>query len=319
MKKILLFVLILATGWFALERNYAAVGQWIYRNSQATEAWLYGFELKRMDIGEMELTLYQHTNPGKPVLVMLHGFSADKVVWLRFARHLTEQYQIIIPDLAGHGASPYQNEWDYSVPAQSRRVQLLLDAMHIQSAHLIGNSMGGFISADFAIRYPERTLSVTLVDPAGVFSPEPSLMQQMLASGRNPFIIQNRQQFDEFYAMTMAQPPLVPDIVLEAVSQSYQARQAQLQKMFNDVHNGNSLEQQLHKLKAPAMLWWGDQDKLLHVSATQVWQAGIDQLEVHVFEGIGHMPMLEIPSETAELYQQFLHRIHTPTHAQPEG
>lgn len=317
MKKILLFVLILSAGWFGVQRNYAAVGLWIYQNSQAAEAWLYGFELRRVDIGEMELTLYQHTNPGKPVLVMLHGFSADKVMWLRFARHLTEQYHILIPDLAGHGDSPYQSGWDYSVPAQSARVQLLLDAMQIHSAHLIGNSMGGFISADFAIRYPERSLSVTLVNPAGVYSPEPSLMQQMLAAGRNPFIIQSREQFDEFYAMTMEQPPLVPDIVLEAVSQSYQLRQARLQKMFNDVHRGDSLEQQLHALKAPAMLWWGDQDKLLHVSATQVWQAGIGQLEVHVFKGIGHMPMVEIPSDSAQLYQQFLNRISTPTQTRP--
>lgn len=306
MKKLLIFILLLAAGWFGLQRHYVAIGHWIYQNGQATEAWLYGFEPKQVDIGEMKLSLYQHQNPGKPVLVMLHGFSADKMVWLRFARHLTDQYQILIPDLAGHGDSPYQADWDYSVAAQSQRVKQLLDALQLPSVHLIGNSMGGFISADFAIRYPDRTLSVALVNPAGVQSPEPSRMQQMLASGRNPFLIQNRQQFDQFYAMTMAQPPLVPDIVLAAVAEHYQARHSQLQKMFADFHDGPGIEAKLPQLKAPALLWWGDQDQLLHVSATSVWQQGIPQLKVHIFNDIGHMPMLENPTEAARLYQQFL-------------
>lgn len=319
MKKLLLALLIVAMGWLSLQRHYAAVGHWIYQSSQQAEAWFYGFELQQVAIDEMEFTLYQHSNPGKPVILMLHGFSADKVVWLRFARHLTEHYQILIPDLAGHGDSPYQSDWDYSIAAQSDRLQQLLAALDIPAVHLIGNSMGGFISADFAIRYPQQSLSVTLVDPAGVRSPEPSAMQKMLATGRNPFIIQSREQFDQFYAMTMAQPPLVPDIVLEAVYLSYQSRQARLQKIFDDFHQSQTLEPQLHKLKAPAMLWWGSEDQLLHVSATELWQAGIEQLEVHVFEGIGHMPMLEIPSETASLYQEFLHRINTPTPAQPSG
>lgn len=306
MKILLLSLLLLAASWFGIQSHYNAVGHWIYQNGQAAEAWLYGFEKKQVDIGDMSLSLYQHSNPGKPVVVMLHGFSADKMVWLRFARHLTEQYQILIPDLAGHGDSPYQAEWDYSIPAQSKRVQQLLNALQVPSAHLIGNSMGGFISADFAIRYPQSTLSVALVDPAGVPSPKPSRMQQLLASGRNPFLIENRQQFDEFYAMTMAQPPLIPDIVLSSVAKHYQARRQQLEKIFNDFYASPSLEPELHKLSAPALLWWGDQDQLLHVSATSVWQQGIPQLKVHIFNDIGHMPMLESPTEAARLYQQFL-------------
>jgi pimeloyl-ACP methyl ester carboxylesterase len=306
MKKVLISLVLIAASWFAVHRYYIELGHWLYQNGQAAEAWWYGFERQQVDIGEMTLSLYQHSNPGKPVIVMLHGFSADKMVWLRFARHLTAQYQILIPDLAGHGDSPYQAGWDYSVPAQSRRVQQLLDAMQLQSVHLIGNSMGGFISADFAIRYPERTLSVALVNPAGVASPQPSRMQQLLASGRNPFLIDNRAQFDEFYAMTMAKPPLLPDIVLAALAENYQARQSQLENMFTDFIASPGLEPNLAALKAPALLWWGDQDQLLHVSAAEVWQQGIPQLQVHIFNGIGHMPMLEIPKQTARLYQQFL-------------
>lgn len=306
MKKVLLSFLLLAAGGFGVHRYYLDIGHWLYQNGEAAEAWLYGFEQKQVDIGEMTLSLYQHSNPGKPVIVMLHGFSADKMVWLGFARHLTEQYQILIPDLAGHGDSPYQANWDYSVTAQTARVKQLLDVMQLSSVHLIGNSMGGSISADFAIHYPERTLSVALVNPAGVTSPTPSRLQQSLASGRNPFLIESREQFDEFYAMSMEKPPLLPDIVLAAIADSYQARHNQLQKMFSDFSSSPSLEPRLAAIKAPTLLWWGDQDQVLHVSAAAVWQQGIPQLQMQIFEGIGHMPMLENPKETARLYQQFL-------------
>ena len=311
MKKVLLLAipLLLALVFGLVRGNYAACGKWLYEHAMAAEASLYGFDTEMVDIGDMTLALYHHKNPGKPVIVMLHGYSADKNVWPRFARHLTDDYEIIIPDMAGHGDSPYNAEWSYGMPAQAERLQRLLQAMNINAAHLIGNSMGGFLTATFAIHYPQMTLSATMVDPAGVMSPEPSDMFRMLAEGRNPFIVNTRKEFDEFYAMTMAQPPVVPDIVLEAVYEKYKGRHEQLNKIFADFHASDYLEERLGELKAPAMLWWGDRDRLLHVSAVPVWQAGIPQLQVHVFPGYGHMPMMEMPGTTAEIYRDFLSKL----------
>ncbi|MCA6064291.1 alpha/beta fold hydrolase [Thalassolituus marinus] len=308
MKKILLLAIpmVAALAFGIIRGNYAEVGGWIYHQAMATEASLYGFKEHQADIGDMTLSYYRNENPGKPVVVMLHGYSADKTVWLRFARHLTSDYDIIIPDMAGHGESPYSEEWSYGMPAQADRLSRLLKTLDVAAAHVIGNSMGGFLTATFAINYPQNTLSATMIDPAGVMSPEPSMMMKMLAEGRNPFIIHNRKEFDQFYAMTMEQPPIVPDIVLEAVGKKYESRREQLKKIFEDFHSSDYLEERLSELKAPAMLWWGDQDKLLHVSSVGVWQAGVPDLKVHVFEGIGHMPMVEMPGETADMYMAFL-------------
>lgn len=303
---VLISLLLLAAAGFVLKRYQVDLGHWLYQKGSAAEARCYGFILKKIDIGEMQLSAYWHNNPGKPIIVLLHGFSADKRVWLRFARHLTKQYQILIPDLAGHGDSPYQAAWDYSVPAQTARVKQLLDTLQLPLVHLIGNSMGGFICAEFAIRYPDRSLSVALFNPAGVLSPEPSRMQLLLAAGRNPFLVEDRQQFIEFYAMTMATPPLMPNMVLTAIANHYQARRSQLQKIFSDFIHSPLLEAQLATLSAPTLLCWGDQDQLLHVSAAQIWQQCIPQLQLQILPGVGHMPMLEIPKHSARLYQQFL-------------
>jgi len=51
---------------------------------------------------------------------------------------------------------------------------------------------------------------------------------------------------------------------------------------------------------------WGEQDRLLDVSSVKVWKAGIRDIKVKTWPGIGHMPMLEIPKESAGVYRQFL-------------
>lgn len=319
-KTTLLFSALLLALTFGLIRGqYAQVGHWIYSHATDLEASLYGFEQQTIDIGEMSLALYnnqpttnnQPTNNNqqhndRPVIVMLHGYSADKDVWPRFARHLSDDYHIIIPDMAGHGDSPFDPGWDYSMPAQAKRLALLLDRLGIRQVHIIGNSMGGFLSATFAIHYPQRVLSATMIDPAGVVAPELSDMARMLARGDNPFLIHNRTEFDDFYAMTMEQPPFLPDIVLEAVGQSYIERRDQLEKIFADFHASDYLDQQLHRLTAPALLWWGDKDRLLHVSSVPVWQQGVNNLQVEIWPGIGHMPMVEQPAEAADKYRHFL-------------
>lgn len=282
------------------------IGHIVFENATDTEARVYGFDQKQVDIGELTMSLYESTRQkNKPALILLHGYSADKDVWPRFARHLSDDFHILIPDMAGHGDTGFNAQWNYSAPQQAKRILALMDALNIEKAHLIGNSMGGFISAHFAKSYPERTLSATLIDPAGVRSPEPSDMEKMLTAGRNPFEIHNRKEFDEFYAMTMERPPWLPGFVLAAISEKYQARRPELLQIFNDFHSKNMLDTHLNEIQVPVLLLWGKLDRLIHFSSSTVWQAGIPNIQIVTLDGIGHMPMLEAPKRTALLYRQF--------------
>lgn len=311
MKKVLLTIAIMLAAFLAgvFNAHYAAIGGWMYNNAMSLEANLAGLEKYQADIGEMELSYLLAANPGKPTLLMLHGYSADKNVWIRFAKHFTKDYQVVIPDLAGHGETPFKQEWSYAMPAQAKRVVALLDHLGIEKAHVIGNSMGGFLTATMGVRYPERTQSVVMMDAAGVMSPEPSDLYKMLLAGKNPFIVHNRKEFDSFFAMTMHKRPFMPDIILEAVSNDYIARRDQLAKIFADFSESDYLENDLDKITMPAMVWWGDKDRLLDISAVPLWQAGIPHLQVKIFENIGHMPMMEIPKQSAQVYKEFLENL----------
>lgn len=310
MKLKLLAAGLIAAAGIAISATYPALGHWIYRDGGQAEARLYGLRSTQVAAGDAVFTVYRGgEDPGRETIVLLHGYSADRQVWVRFARHLLDRYQVIIPDLAGHGATGFVPGMDYSGPAQAQRVAAMLDTLGIARAHIAGNSMGGFISAHFALAYPQRTLSAGLIDPAGVRSPEPSDMGRLLATGRNPFEVNSRAEFDEFYAMTMARPPWLPGIVIAAMAEQYQQRRPQLAEIFEHIHNRDTLDTRLAAITAPTLVLWGDQDRLIHVSAAKVWAAGLPRATLVIREGIGHMPMVEQPAETAAIYRDFLEQL----------
>ncbi len=289
--------------WAAI--TYPAAGQLTYEFVSGTEARLYGLHKKHIPVDGVPFVIYESEGQGEPIL-MLHGFTADKEVWARFARHFAHDHRVIIPDLPGHGETGYQPQWDYGMPAQVERLVALLDALKAGKVHVIGNSMGGNMAAQFAMNHPERTLSMALIDPAGLPQPQPSAMRRMLMEGRNPFIVQSRSDFYALYPMTMTDPPFMPGFVLDAIADRYIANRGAFTRIFADIERPSRLQTNAGDIQAPGLLLWGQQDQLIDVSAVQSWKQALPSLRVDVWHGVGHMPMVERPSETAALYQAFL-------------
>ena len=303
---VILVLLLLAALW--CYRTYPRIGHLLYDASVALEARLYRLQKVPVQIGEETLMTYQGGPAQAPVILLLHGLSADKSIWLRFARHFNRDYRLLIPDLGGHGETAYAAHQDYRVPAQAQRLLRLLDACGIQRVQVIGNSMGGYIAAWLAAHAPQRISGLALFDPAGVEAPETSDLQHLLEQGKNPFLVRSRADFQHFYSLTMAAPPWVPEAVLAAIAERYQARRGQLARIFAELQASPPMEPELAKIQVPTLLLWGREDRLLHPSSAQVWAKGLPQAQVQLWEGIGHMPMVERPVRSARLYQQFLER-----------
>lgn len=293
--------------------TYPLMGHWIVDKGLPAEARIVGLRPRNVPVGDTTFVVNTSSiDPNKATIVMLHGYSSNRQIWSRFAGHLIDHYNIVAPDLAGHGDSPFTNELSYSGPAQAARVAAMLDSLGIEKAHIVGNSMGGFIAAHFAIAYPERTLTAALFDPAGITSPEKSDMEKMIDEGRNPFEIDNFEQFEEFYAMTMAQPPWLPTIALAAVAEDFERRKPQLIVIQDHFYQKEWLDGRLAEIAAPTLVIWGDQDRLLHVSAAPIWAEQIPNAELIILPGIGHMPMFEVPKDAATRYRAFLERHAAP-------
>ncbi len=264
-----------------------------------------GLRVRCAVVDGLRVTYDERCAGAGPPLVMLHGFSADRDVWGRFAARMRGR-PVVIPDLAGHGRTPFVAGGGHSAPAQADRVVALLDALGVERAHVIGNSMGGFIAATLARRAPARVASVALVDPAGVISPQPSPLAKMLAGGHNPFLFDDPFAFEPFYAMTMRRPPLLPRFVRAAIARDYAARRAQLAEIFEDFYDSDLLDDHLGEIAAPAWVVWGRHDQLIDVSAARVWGAGLPRATVTIYEDLGHVPMLEAPRRTSRDYKAFL-------------
>lgn len=291
--------------------TYPAIGGAAYRLAMALESTAYGLSKATVEGGDCRLASYVGGPADAPqAVVMVHGYSADKTVWLRFARHFTGRYRVLIVDLPGHGETAFDPALRYDTASQGERVLRAMDALGIRRAHVIGNSMGGFITARLALDHPERVQSATLVNAAGVTAPRPSDMDRMLASGENPFQIHSRAEFAAFYAMTMAKPPWVPRMTLDFMADRYAAHREELARIFGDFHQVGMLDDRLAEIHVPVLVVWGGADRLLDVSAAERWASGIPGARKVVYPELGHMPMVEDPARTARDVLAFIESAH---------
>jgi len=250
------------------------------------------------------------------VLVMLHGFAVDKDNWIRFARNFPN-YRVIIPDLPGHGESSYNAELVYDFHNQAAWLNDFTEALNLTQFHLIGNSMGGGISAFYAHAYSDKVSSITLIDAAGVHPPKASKLQQIIENNEpNPLIIRTESDFDRLREFAMEDQPFLPWPAPGVLARKAMARQAINDKIFADINDYAErvkLSQEnlklLSEIQQPAFILWGKEDRALDVSSVEVFEQYLPNSSSFIMEGVGHGPMIERPEESAQLVLDFLHSL----------
>lgn len=107
---------------------------------------------------------YRIQGQGRPVII-LHGLFGDSLNWGGVSRILSDSYRLILPDQRNHGRSPHADD-DCSYPTQAADIGRLMDRLELDSAHVIGHSMGGKVAMTLALASPERVDSLTVIDIA---------------------------------------------------------------------------------------------------------------------------------------------------------
>ena len=106
---------------------------------------------------------FKQIGQGEP-LVLLHGLFGSGDNWFGVAPKLAEKFHVFIPDMRNHGHSPHHAEMDY--PLMAADVEKFFAAQGIESAHVIGHSMGGKVAMQFALDFPARVKKLVVVDMA---------------------------------------------------------------------------------------------------------------------------------------------------------
>jgi pimeloyl-ACP methyl ester carboxylesterase len=103
-----------------------------------------------------------------PVVVLIHGITSSSAVWVQLMEDLVEAgYQVVAPDLFGHGASA-KPKGDYSLGAHASGIRDLLGLLGVESATVVGHSLGGGIALQAAYQYPEYTERLVLISSGGL-------------------------------------------------------------------------------------------------------------------------------------------------------
>lgn len=281
-----------------------------YEQGLQFENWRAGLEARELTTSDGLVWFYLDSAPestvdsAKPTLLLLHGFGADSSNWVRFAGKLVNEHRVIAPDIIGHGASTSNTSIDYHYKNQAERVALFMDTLGVQSYHVAGNSMGGAISVNLAVQRPDKVLSVALLNSAGITVETPGFLA-LQKDGNNPLIV--REPEDMFVTMDWASedPPYLPDFFIRVMGEKKAANSAVAQKMWLDVNGDNNQQLALQQLKQPVFILWGEEDRLLSLENVPEFQKLIPHAQVKTLDGIGHLPMVEAPSQSAAILSDF--------------
>ncbi|MFP4444964.1 MAG: alpha/beta fold hydrolase [Desulfosudaceae bacterium] len=247
--------------------------------------------------------------PGGGTIVLLHGFTADKDNWIRFVRHLPERYRVLAVDLPGHGGSTQDMSQRYAVSDITGRLAASLERLVPEPFHLAGNSLGGLVSIYYTLAHPDQVRSLGLFNAAGVISPQPSRHQQLADQGRNMLLPATRAEFLEMLDFVFCEQPFIPWPGRNVLARNYLDNYAFNKKMWQDLHARDAemdVSPRLSELDLPVLVLWGDQDKVLDVSAVEVFARHLPRSATVIMEDCGHLPMMERPQESAAHYRRFL-------------
>ncbi len=266
-----------------------------------------GLEKKVVKVQDHEI-VYIEGGRGDTVL-LIHGFTADKDNWTRFAKSLTPDFHVVALDLPGFGESSKIPERSYNIAAQVLRLDQFVSELKLEKFHIAGNSMGGTISGCYAAHFPDKVLTLALFNTGGVYSCEKSELMKRIEKGENPLLIEEPGQYDRMLEFVFVQLPTIPGPVKSFLTKKAIAAKAFNEKILKDIFQEMYvMEADFPKIKADTLILWGDTDRLIDVSCTKILENGIKNSTTVVMKDCGHLPMLERPEETAKHYLSFIEK-----------
>jgi abhydrolase domain-containing protein 6 len=259
-------------------------------------------------VADDHTVFYLEGGAGETIL-LVHGFAVDKDSWNRLAKYMTPSFHVVAVDLPGFGESTRRQDASYTIAAQVERLDKIAEALSLESFHLAGNSMGGNISGKYAVRFPDKVLSLGLINTGGILQcPEKSEMAMLLEKGENPLLVETPEDFDAMLAFTFVKLPWLPGVVKKMLAEEWAKNRSFNEKVMGQLFaEASNLEPDLSKIRARTLILWGDTDRVLDVSCAQVLETGLPSCTTVIMKNCGHAPLMERPKETAQHYLDFLH------------
>lgn len=246
-----------------------------------------------------------------PAVVMIHGFGSSLHTWDGWANGLESEHRVIRYDLTGGGLTGPDPTGDYTDPRALVVLGALLDALGVERASLVGNSIGGRLAWRFASQFPDRVEKLVLVSPDGFASPGfdygrqpevPAVMGVMKIA--LPRVLLRMNLEPAYGEVSRLQEPVVTRY--RDLMRAPGVRSALLQRLEQTILDEPT--EALRKVSAPTLLVWGQRDQLIPVSNAQDYLRVMPRARLVTFPDIGHVPQEEDPAGTLPPVRDFLAR-----------
>lgn len=273
-----------------------------------SSATLHGQDLHYVDAGD------------GPAILFIHGLLGSHRSWTHLVDELAVDRRVVAPDLFGHGASA-KPMGDYSLSAHAATLRDLLDHLGINSATLVGHSLGGGIALQFSYLFPDRVDRLVLVSSGGLGRELSLLLRAPALPGAGwvlPFTASRlfRRGGDTLgKGLTRLGVHGGSDFAeawrgFESLgdNESRRAFLATARAVIDPGGQTISATPRLHlAATVPTMIVWGAKDRMIPSwHAVNAHQA-IEGSRLEIFERAGHFPHLEEPERFVSLLSKFMH------------
>ena len=259
--------------------------------------------------------------PTRPALLFLHGLFGSWPNWLEQLPVFAADHRVIALDLPGFGRSPLPPGGAVSIAGYADLLDALLEQLGVESAAVVGNSMGGFIAAELTIRHPRRVERLVLISPAGLSThrdprivrslPWVRRMERPLAAylGRlasHADAVARRPGLrNAFFGTIVPHPTRLPAALV-----AEQLRGAGTPGLIPAAQaiSEYDLRPHLERIACPTLIVWGNRDRVITRRDLDAFAELIPGARKVMYEDTGHMSQLERPAEFNALLAEFLER-----------
>lgn len=266
---------------------------------------------------EVPYTLHYHEAGTGPALVLLHGSGPGVSGWSNFRGNFgvfAQRFRTVVIDMPGFGKSE-KPKLDRAYPrVAADALHGLLTQLGIDRAHLLGNSMGGYVALEYAIAHPERVDRMVLMGPGGlaanVLGPDPSEGARRLAD----FMMAPSKEAMEAWVDTMVSNKSVVDdaLIAERLANAMApgAMESAMAIFMSLAQHPEPvpLWARVREVRSPVLITWGRDDRMLPVEGALFGYRQLPNAELHLFSGCGHWAQVERKADFERVVIEFLTR-----------
>jgi pimeloyl-ACP methyl ester carboxylesterase/putative sterol carrier protein len=256
---------------------------------------------------------------GDEHVICLHGLGGTKSSFFQTVAALSGDFTVHAIDLPGFGSSSKPSRAPYNALWLAGAVRSYMDQLGVESAHLVGNSMGGRIALEVGFSDPLRVRSLSLLSPALAFIrrrrelvPLVKLARPELAAIPHPLSADTvRSQLENLFAQPERLDPAAAEVAVDEFRRAYGSRagrvaffRAARNIYLDEPHGEAGFYARLAELEPAALFIWGAEDWLIPAGFARHVERALPRARQVVLEDCGHVPQVELPEQTNRLIRE---------------